>query len=118
MAKEADNIAEVDDSGWKIVVEPFPETFPFENMGDTLTGFYASVKDVEQDDLNNPGDKRMVKVYTIDANGKKWGVWGSYNVDLAFEDIAPGTEVRITYNGTVDIDNGRRSVKQFVIQTR
>lgn len=119
MAKEDSNLREVDDTGWKTVVEPFPESFPFKVEGDTLIGVYKSVREVEQDDIQNKGQKRLVNVYTVeDGDGKKWGVWGSHNVDLAFADISPESEVRIQYIGTVEIDNGARTVKQFLIQSR
>ena len=116
----AKNIQNVDSDGWTTVVEPFPETFDFQNAGDSIVGVYDSVKQLEQEDLQNPGETRTVNVYTIahGVDGKKYGVWGGYSIDKAFESIAPGTQVRIVFEGKVGIDGGKRSVKQFTVQTR
>lgn len=107
----------VDESGWETVVEPYPETFEFKNAGDTLTGVYESVKELEQEGLD--GNPRIAKVYTIiDSNGHKWGVWGNYNVDLGMESVEKGSMVRFEFLGKVPIDNGARTVNQFDIKTK
>jgi len=111
-------LKDTENDGWQTVVEPFPETFPFDKPGDTLAGFFESAKEVEQEDMNNPGEKRMATVYTIRQGEKKFGVWGSYNIDEAFAKIPPGTEVRIVFDGKVPIDGGKRTVKQFTVQAR
>ncbi len=114
----AGNVKDVGSGDWKTIVEPFPETFPFNNEGDALVGVYESSKEVEQDDMNKPGEKRMTTVHTIADGEKKWGVWSSYNVDLAFAKIHPGETVRIIFDGKVAIDGGKRTVKQFTVQTK
>lgn len=116
MAPTARNVTEGTEQEWTTKVEPFPATWDFESNA-VLQGVFESKKELEQDALD--GGKRMVWVYTIrTSDGEKHGVWGSYNIDQGMQDLEPGTEVRITYEGTVKIDNGARSVKQFVIQTR
>jgi hypothetical protein len=101
---------------WSNVVEPYPDTVNFENVGDSIEGVYESKREVEQDDLANPGKKRLVSVYTIvDSTGKKHGVWGSWAIDKAMEEIVPGTEVRITYDGKVDLDGGKK-FRKFLVQ--
>lgn len=112
---QAKNISAGTEGEWKTIVEPFPESWNFKE-NPVLVGVYQSKKELEQDGLD--GNPRMVWVYTIEANGTKYGVWGSYNINAGLADIEPGTEVRIQYDGTVKIDNGARSVKQFTIQTR
>lgn len=116
----AKNVQDVPEGqGWKTVVEPFPETFDFANVGVTLEGFYESFKEIEQPDMNDPGETRIAKVYTVrDEAGKKWGVWSSHSIDLAFKEILPGSEVLIRFDGKVAIDGGRRSVKQFTVMSR
>lgn len=118
MAKSASNVVETED-GWETVVEPYGETFPFTESGSTLIGTFVSKREVEQDDLNRPGEKRMANVYEIaDADGKKWSVWGSYAIDEGFKDVAEGELVRIIYHDTIKIQNGAQEVKQFTVQKR
>jgi hypothetical protein len=114
----AGNVKDVGSGDWKTIVEPYPETYPFDTEGSSVTGVFESVKQVEQDDMNNPGEKRMANMYTIVDGEKKWGVWGSYNIDEAFKQIHPGETVRIVFDGKVPIDGGRRTVKQFTVMTR
>lgn len=117
MAKDAGNV-EVTNEGWNTLVKPFAPTWAPED-GDTLTGVFLGSRMVEQDDLQNPGEKREAPVYEVkDSNGQDWSVWGSYALDEAFESIAEGQEVRITYHGKEQIDNGRRSVKKYTVQYR
>lgn len=118
--KTAENVSSVTDSdGWETVVEPFGETYSFETEGDTLTGTYTGFSKVMTDDLNNPGEKREQTVYEIvDENGKKWSVWSSFNIDAALSDLDPNTMVRIRYDGKVEIDNGKRTVKQFTVSVK
>src|SRR4029077_20138228 len=74
--KAAANVQPVTDDGWETVVEPFGETAEFKEPGDTLIGTYKSSKQVETDDLNNPGEKRNQTLYELeDENGKLWSVW-------------------------------------------
>jgi hypothetical protein len=117
--KTAPNVQPVDDAGWETVVEPFGETATFENPGDTLIGTYKSKKEVETDDLNNPGEKRNQMVYEIEGeNGKLWSVWESYNVQQGMEKASVGDLVRIKFVNKVPIDNGKRTVKQFEIAVK
>jgi hypothetical protein len=122
MAKEASNVVPGTDEEWDTVVAPYGPTFPFENDGDALTGTYLSVKQVEQDDMANPGEKRMANVYAIrsDSDGTEYSVWGTYAIDEAFKDgaIVEGQTVRIIFNGKIPIDNGKRTVNQFTVQVK
>lgn len=115
MATRGKNVSEVDHDEWAIAVEPFPETYSFENPGDTCQGKYLNSKTITQDGLD--GNPREVQIHTLeDENGKKWGIWGSYNIDEAWKKIEPGMMVRVTYVDTVKIDNGARTVKQFDVR--
>jgi len=122
MATGAKNVQPGTEEEWDTVVAPYGPTFPFENEGDTLTGTYLSVKQVEQDDMANPGEKRMANVYAIrsDADGTEYSVWGTFAIDDAFADgkIVEGQTVRIVFNGKIPIDNGKRSVNQFTVQVK
>ena len=118
-ASTAPNVSQVDDEGWETVVAPFGETATFENPGDTLIGTYEGSKVVQTDDLNNPGEKRDQTVYDIrDENGKLYSVWSSYNVDEGMNAASPGDLVRIVFVNKVDIDGGKRTVKQFEISVK
>lgn len=119
LAKTADNVTETtDDSGWETVVEPFGETFPFENDGDTLIGTLTGKKEVETDDLNNPGQKRTQIVFDItDENGKKWSVWESHNLK-ALSDLEDGTFVRIEFKGKVPSSKPGQTVKRFSVAAK
>jgi hypothetical protein len=116
----AKNVTPVtDDAGWETVVEPFGETYSFETPGDVLIGKFLGSKIVQTEDLNKPGEMRDQTVYDVeDDSGKRWSVWSSYNIDVGLGSVAVGNLVRIEYVGKVDIDNGRRSVKQFKIAVK
>lgn len=119
MANKPSNVvASQDDSGWEVKVEPFSPTWDFER-NPVLIGQFVNHRTTEQDDLNNPGQTREANVYEIveATNGEKYTVWGSYAIDEAFADIAPGTIVRITFEGKVEIKGGR-SVNQFRVETK
>ena len=116
---QASNVQSVDDEGWETVVEPYGETYAFENAGDTLTGTYKGSKEVDTEDLNNPGETRAQTVYEIvDENGKLWSVWSSFNIEQGMEAANPNDMVRIRFDGKVPIDNGKRSVKTFTIAVK
>ena len=116
MPSQATNINEVTDEGWETVVEPYSETFSFTNEGDTLIGTYLSKREVEQEGLD--GKPRQVNVYEIqDTSGKKWSVWGSAMIDMAFETIAEGKAVKIVYEGTAALDGGR-SVNRYTVLSK
>ena len=101
---------------WSTVVEPFPESFLFNDVGDVLEGKFDSRREVEQDDLAHPGKKRMAPVYTIvDADGKSWSVWGCWAIDSAMEKIDLDKVVRITYDGKAPLDGGR-TFRKFLVQ--
>lgn len=119
MAKPAENVsANATDSEWNTVAEPYAPTWDFDQNPE-LIGTFNGVRTVEQDDMNNPGQKRDANVYEILAadSGEKVSVWGSYVIDEAFAGIEPGTVVRIVFHGEEQIKGGR-SVKKFTIQTR
>lgn len=116
MATKADNVHVVDDEGWETVVEPYADTFEFESEGNSLMGIYNGSRTIEQEGLD--GQPRTVNIYEVtDNGGKKWSVWGSAMIDTAFESIAPGNAVKITYEGKADLDGGR-TVKRFTVQSK
>ena len=105
------------DEEWEVKVEPFPETYSFENPGDMLVGTYTHSKTIEQEGLD--GNPREVTIYTLeDSNGKKWGVWESWAISEAFKTIQKGDLVRVIYEGTEKIDNGARTVKKFNVASK
>lgn len=116
MATQAENIEQVNDEGWETVVEPYADTFVFDNEGDTLIGTYVNKREVEQTGLD--GEPREVNVYEItDNSGKKWSVWGSAMLDMAFESIELNKAVKIVYEGTAALDGGR-SVNRFTVLSK
>lgn len=119
MASKAQNVAtNASDSEWETVVEPYADTWNFDKNPE-LIGTYVNSREVEQDDLNNPGEKRMANVYEIvdAAEGNKWSVWGTYAIDEAFPQIAIGSTVRIVFEGKSDIGGGR-TVRKFTVQSK
>lgn len=102
--------------GWDTVVEPYPPSWTPENEGEMLQGVFESVKTIQQDGLD--GLPRDVNIYTIVTPDGKRAIWGSYAIDLAFESIHQGQEVRVIYEGKVTINNGAQTVKQFTVQTK
>jgi hypothetical protein len=109
----------VDDQGWETLVEPFGENFPFADPGDTLIGTLYGSKIVSMPDLNNPGEMRDQIVYEIvDENGKKWSVWGSFNIEQALADVGEGEQVRIEFAGKVPTSKPGQTVKQFKVAVK
>ena len=107
----ASNIVSTDDEGWETLVEEYGETWNPDEVGAVLIGTFTGRKTVETKGLD--GEDRQVDVYeVIDSNKKKWSVWSSYNLDLAFENCRPSDLVRIEFMGTVPLDGGR-SVKTY-----
>lgn len=119
MSPRADNVATGTESEWETVVEPFGESWDF-TKNPVLIGTYNSNKEIELDDTQNPGKKRMSKVYEVETvdTGEKVSVWGTFAIDQAFEQIEPGTIVRIEHKGKIPIHNGAQTVNQFVVQTQ
>lgn len=110
-----------DEAGWETVVEPYADTFEFEEIGATLTGIYESSRTIEQADKLT-GEIRNVNCYTIveHETGDKFTVWGSYSIDEAFQGeraIPVGNLVRITWEGKADLEGGR-SVNKYRVQTK
>lgn len=122
MPKTADNIStDYDPSEWETKVEPFAPSFQWDESKEesrVLIGTYVSHKVVPFEDSRS-GEPRDSKVYTIErlSDGEKFSVWGSFNIDLAFTDIAPGKVVRIEYQGQVDTKDGNR-VNQFAVAVK
>ena len=118
MANKAGNVTQGTDDEWETVVEPYADTWNFDD-NPILIGTYTGSREVEQDDLNNPGEKRMANVYEIvdGSDGNKWSVWGTYALDEAFTKIAIGSTVRILFEGKADIGGGR-TVRKFTVQSK
>ena len=115
----AKNVTQSDsDAGWTTVAEPYGDTWDF-SKNPVLVGTYESTRTVEQDDLNNPGEKRDANVYEIVTadDGTKVTVWGSFIIDEAFQKIPVGSEVRIEYVGKAELQGGR-SVNKYKIASR
>ncbi len=120
----ASNIHEsVNDDGWKTVVEPYGDTWDFDK-NPVCIGQYLSKREVEQDDMNNPGTMRMANVYELVTPGssdsrtdEKVSVWGTYILDEAFAKIEVGKFVRIEYTGKVDLKGGRE-VRKFKVSVK
>lgn len=108
------------DAGWTTVVEPFADSFVFDEDNSTLEGVYEGVRQVEQKDLNakeGEDTKRLVNAYTVveSATGDKFTVWGSYSIDEAMPKIPIGSLVRIAWEGKADLDGGR-TVNKYRVQ--
>lgn len=115
------NVTPGTDEEWETIVEPYAPTFPFENQGDVISGQYLSVKEVEQDDLARPGEKRMVNCYEIlsASDDTKYSVWGTHSIDEAFgKGIQVGETVRIVFEGKIPIKGGAQTVNQFIVQRK
>lgn len=120
--KPSNVVTDFDPDEWDVKVEPFAPTFKFsEEKPETriLVGTYKSNKVVELDDPKAENGKRASNVYTIvrSSDGEEFSVWGSYNVDAAFESIVEGQTVRIEFLGQVDASDGQR-VNRFHIATK
>jgi hypothetical protein len=101
---------------FETVAAPYPQTFPFENPGDSLEGVYKEVRAVSQDDLTNPGQKVDRNCYTItDDAGKDWSVWASAAIEEGMASVVVGNYVRIEFVDKIELDGGK-SFKQFIVQ--
>lgn len=133
MANAAKNVDKNAVEGdWDSVVEPYADTWDFDKSP-VLVGTYLASRQVEQDDLNNPGQKRMANVYEIESgtDGEKYSVWGTFAIDVAFlgdlqedgsrkatgKEVQIGNQVRFEYQGKANLEGGK-TVRKFVVQTR
>lgn len=106
------------DEGWETVAEPYGDSWDFDK-NPILIGLYTGRRTVEQPDLNNEGSMRDANVYEITeaTSGDKVSVWGTYVLDEAFGNMAHDTQVRISYQGKVDLSGGR-SVRKFKVDKK
>jgi|SRR5882672_151862 len=106
------------DSDWSTLVKPYGASWNFEE-NPVFVGTYLSTRTVELEDLNELGKMRATPVHAfVDANGEEFSIWSSYNIDMAIENVSPGTMMRIRFEGKVPVDGGKRTVKQFTIQSK
>lgn len=113
MAKAA-NI-DTTNEGWETVVEPYAESWDFQTSP-VCVGTYLGSRVVEMTDKRT-GEIRNTNVYELDTEEGKRSVWGSFNIDAAFESIPVGNQVRIVFEGQADTSSGQR-VNRFTVQTR
>lgn len=70
------------------------------NIGDKLEGVYESKDEFE-------GNFGLTTKYVINANGEKYGVYGSASLNRQFAKIPTGSYVWIEYTGETTSQNGR-----------
>lgn len=106
---------------WETTVEEYGDnldlTNGWEGTDNTFVGRYDKVTVVE---LPNPdtGELRPTNVYRlVDAQGKVWSLWGSFNIDKGMQTVPLGNQVRIQYMNTAKLDGGR-TVKEYRIAHR
>lgn len=114
----AENVIPVDDDGWETLVEEYGETWNPDEPGTELIGVFTGRKTIDFPDEDEPNGTRQVDVYEVkDQSGKKWSVWSSYNIDLAFEQCRPGDTVRLVFVGKENLDRGK-TVKKYRISRK
>lgn len=127
-AKTAANLSQVTTDGeWETVVEEQGIQIDLSDPGDSFVGIYKGMRQVETEDLNNPGQKRTSNLYEFTGeDGKTYNLWGSHKLDSAFGygDYAveyppnAGDTVRVTFTKKLEIDGGRRSLKDYRVQVK
>lgn len=77
-------------------------------IGDKLEGVYTSKEEFE-------GNYGQTIKYVIDANGTKYGVYGSASLNRQFNKIPTGSYVWLEYTGETTSQNGR-IVKTYKVE--
>lgn len=82
-----------------------------------LVGIYQRTDQVDVTDKQT-NEVRPTNAHIFDINGEQMFVWGSYNLDLAIQEISTGQKVRIEFKGRNNFtgDNGPQQVKNYRVQ--
>jgi hypothetical protein len=89
-----------------------------------VVGLFVEMKTLQVEDKQN-GGMRDSNAYLLDVDGDPRFIWGSYEIDQAFQTgfnngnpIPAGTKVRVSYIGLSNFtgDKGPQTVKNFKVQ--
>lgn len=110
------------DEEWEDVKVGLGRGWDFDKDGD-LVGIYLGVNEVPIKEENRRGDddRESAKAHSFglqDGSGEIVFVWGSYELDLAMEEIGVDDKVKIHPLGVEQFnsDTGPRQVKRYRVQ--
>lgn len=107
---------------WEDIQVGLGEEWDVESDG-PITGLFMGMETLDVPDANNPGEIRATNAYRIEVQGSDETpnrfVWGSYNLDLAMQEIQVGDKVRISFVGRNSFkgkDGRPQTVKTYRVQ--
>lgn len=109
------------DDSWEDIKVGLGREWDLEHDG-ALVGIFRGSEGIEVEDKQN-GGTRITMAYSIETeqgDDPNRFIWGSYNIDKAFEQVNVGDTVRVQYLGvdTFTGDKGPQSIKTYRVQRR
>lgn len=101
---------------WTVVAEESGIRMVFDKIGDQFTGTYVGREIVQI--TENGEDKDVTQLNFRDMDAQKFCTFPGFKLREAFEDIDPGTMVRITYMAEISVKNQVSPMKDFRVETR
>lgn len=104
-------------AGYEVIKDAaFPDTFKFEEIGDTVEGTVLEIKDVElTKKVKGKTETKITRVMTIDTGEKIVGVWESVKLTPLFDMNPVGAEVFIQFTEAKKIKGYNNEMKSFAI---
>ncbi len=98
--------------GMKAINSSFAPTWDPEARKE-LTGTFGPIKEVPLKQGNKTVDRRCVEFTTHD--GERFTIWESAGLKVMFDDVKPGTEVYIRFDGYGQAKKGQNAPKLFTV---
>lgn len=107
---------EVDPSEWEDINVGLGTEHDVEEKG-PLVGIYVETQNVTIQDKQTQ-EARPTNAHIFDVNGQRMFIWGSYNLDLAMNEISQLDRVRVEFIGRNNFtgDKGPQQIKQYRVQ--
>lgn len=100
--------------GMKAINASFAPTWNPEQRKE-LTGTFSEPKSVELKQGKKTVERRCVEFMTHD--GERYTIWESAGLKVMFDDVEPGTEVYIRFDGYGQAKPGQNPPKLFTVAT-
>jgi hypothetical protein len=112
--KEIAKTTPATDDGWTTVAEETGSRIIFDTVGDTFTGIFRTKQHIVPENT----DKEEFDLLTFTGeDGEAYSTAPGYKLTRAFDNIKPGTTVRITLKALIPTD-WPQPMKDFRVETR
>lgn len=114
--KDAENVQGATDSEWEVVSEESGSPIRFESVGDQFIGTFTGKHHIVPPNSTDPTDE-FDQLHFKDADNNVRTINAGYKLLEAFEDIEPGSKVRITRTPDVPMnDPGKNDMKDYRVE--